>query len=201
MTYNKKFENLYIYLARPMEDDHMANRHEQRFMGKLHEAGIPMENMYGPCSREKEKTGFNVQDSNTNLAGWRLSGQNDKVSKVYYDIWKEDIKQIVKADIIIAHIRPGLRFTGTAVEGTIADLANFIDPIRDMWKDDYIERTYTDVVRPWFIKAGFHKPIHLVTPVKTEINGTYVHKIVYGSGGQVFKTLDDCITSLKEKYK
>jgi len=197
---NKKFENLKVYLARPMEDDNIAHLHEARFINALVEAGMNEKNLYGPCKYEEEKTGFNTQDSNRNIGGWRLAGLNDKVDDAYVAIWKEDIWQLLTADIVIAHIRPGLRFTGTALEGAYADVTNFIDPIRDRLSED-LQKRYTDHVRPWLKEAGFCKPVYLVTSTKTEINGTYVHKIVRGSGGDVFPSIQKCIEKLKEDYK
>ncbi len=200
MSLNKQYPNLRIYLARAMEGDNLADIREQNMINALVASGIPEEQLYAPCKQEKTKTGFDSRDSNRNVAGWRLAGLNDRVDKIYHKIWVEDVWAVVEADIVVVNLLPGVPFCGAAVEGVLANLANFIDPVREKYPLE-LQKEYTEQVRPILKKMGLIKPVYLVTTTKTEINGTYVHKIVKGSGGEVFTTTKGLIEFLKEKYK
>jgi hypothetical protein len=201
MTANKKYENLWVYIIGPMEDDDEADREFGHIEAELVKSGIPLEQIMNPCRQEKLKTGFDVMDSNREIKKLRVQGKDEEVDRIYRAIWRVDIENVRKADILIANIPPGTHYVGTTREATIAITIVNIDLVRDNFTDEQ-KRLYEDVVRPGLKQLGFPQtPIHLITPAKTRVNGTFVHGLVRPSGGITCKTIGELIEYLKETYK
>lgn len=198
-TLSKKYENLIIYLIGPIEADPMAEEEFASIVKSLRSSGIKL--VINPCEQELEKTGFIVGESQNNLLKKRKAGKDEEVDGDYRRIWKIDLENVRKADILIANIPVGIHFVGTTREATYATLINGIDLVRDNF-DDEQKKLYEDMVRPGLKKLGwFSKPVYLITPAKTRINGTFVHSLVRDSGGKVFSSINPLIEYLKEKYK
>jgi len=196
MSLNKKYENLIIYLIGPMEDDSMAEKVFETYAQALRSSGVA--EVLNPCEQEKDKTGMNTTDAQKGIQNLRLGGQNDEVDRIYKAIWKVDSENVRKSDLLIAHLERGDRYTGTSVEGTLANIPNFLDMLTYQETD---EQEYKNIVRPWLKRVGWCKPVYLITTSKTRINGTFVHKLVRASGGKVFHTMPQLIEHLKEIYK
>jgi len=179
-----------------MEDDSMAERVFGNLAKSFRESGVA--EVLNPCEQEKEKTGYAVNDAQDGIQNLRLGGQNEEVDRIYRAIWKVDTENVRRADVIIAHLERGDRYTGTTVEGVLAHLPNFLDWGSYTEED---EKFYRDKVRPWLKRAGWSKPVYLITSSKTRINGTFVHKLVRASGGKVFNSTKALIEHLQEVYK
>jgi len=200
-TLNKKFENLNIYLIGPMESDDQADTEFGRVEKHLVDSGIPVEQIMNPCKQEKDKTGFDVMDSNRYIMKLRLAGKNEDVDKIYESIWRVDIENVRKADILIANIPPNVTYVGTTREATISSIITSVDLVRHNFNDEQ-KKIYEEQVRPGLKALGFYvKPIFLITYAKTRINGTMVHGLVRPSGGETFQSCGELIKHLKELYK
>jgi len=210
MTLGKKFENLTIYNIGPMEGDDEADNEFSKVENAFMEAGIKPENYNNPCKQEQAKTGFDVCDSNKHIKKLRMMGKDEETNHIYEAIWRVDMENVRKADILVANIPPGTAYVGTAREATYASMILGLDLIEDNFKDITMPcphcqkelQVYKECVRPGLKKIGFPiKRVYLITSAKTRINGTMVHGMVLPSGGKVFKNVKELIAELQEVYK
>ena len=52
---------------------------------------------------------------------------NNHVDKIYRKIWEVDSRNVQRSHALVAHIPPGVAYTGTSVEATLANLIQFMD--------------------------------------------------------------------------
>lgn len=194
----KKFEDLTVYIIGPMESDPKADYAFLKTERALLASGI--RKVINPCRQEKDKVGMNVSKGQAMIADLRAKGEDAQVSDIYDKIWELDTRNVQEADILVAHLKPGVAFTGTAVEATLANIPKFIKytkPFMPIW--EYVK--YKLIVKPWLVKNGWSKPVFLLTPDRKTVNGTFAYQLVIASGGKIFRDAKTLVKYLKERYQ
>lgn len=198
MRKKKSFNNLVVYIIGPMESDPQADKTFGKTERDLINAGVGK--VINPCKQEKDKVGMNVAAGQALISEYRKLNQDNTVDDIYDKIWEVDTVNVKEADILVAHLKPGLPFTGTTVEAVLANIPNFIKYTKTkMPVFQYV--LYMLIVKPWLILNGWRKPVYLLTPAKLKINGTFLYKLVRGSGGAVFRDSKSLVKHLKERYR
>jgi hypothetical protein len=167
------------------------------------EKDLPKVTFYNPVDRESQKVGKPSGEHVKYITGLKKSGNWDKFYSEMLKIWFGNIK-CNGSDM--ADIFKTLRMRKQIDGNELRDLDYFADfeavirsdfTVAFMPKDVKTIGTIIEI----FVAAMFEIPVYLILDApKTETNSTLLMLIIL-SKGEVFYSLKDCVTFIKERYK